>query len=269
MSALADTHCHLNLNLFQSDLPEVLERAKQSGVEHILVPGIDIDTSRSAIQLSQQYANLSAAVGIHPNDALKWTTESRAVLSDLAKSPHVAAIGEIGLDYYHDFAPVTLQKEILLMQLALAADIQKPVIIHSRNALADTWQILSSWHKSLVAARSPLADRPGILHSYEGDRETALEAIESGFLIGVSGPVTFKNAQQRQDLVSRLPLESIVIETDAPYLAPHPYRGRRNEPGFVLLIAEKIAQLHNRPVSEIAVITTRNANRIFGWRPSD
>ena len=269
MNVLADTHCHLNLNLFQSDLPEVLERARQNGVKHILVPGIDVTTSHSAIQLCKQYPNLSAAIGVHPNEALTWSEESLSELVALADSPHVVAIGEIGLDYYRDFAPAALQKDILFRQLAFAAQIRKPVIIHSRNALADLWQILFSWHDGLAKNHSPLAEHPGVLHSYDGDLVTARQAIELGFMIGVSGPVTFKNAQERQNLVSQLPLESILIETDAPYLTPHPFRGRRNEPGHVLLVAEKIALLHNRPVSEIAAITTRNANRIFGWRPSD
>jgi TatD DNase family protein len=269
VNVLADTHCHLNLNLFQSDLPDVLQRARQNGVERILVPGIDVATSRSAIQLCEQYPNLSAAIGVHPNYALTWNEVSLEELKALAGSPHVVAIGEIGLDFYRDFAPAALQKDILLTQLAFAAQILKPVIIHSRNALTELWQILFTWHQGLVNQRSPLAEFPGVLHSYDGDLDTALQAIELGFMIGISGPVTFKNAQERQTLVSNLPLESILIETDAPYLTPHPFRGRRNEPGHVLLVAEKIAQLHNRPVSEIAAITTRNANRIFRWRPSD
>jgi TatD DNase family protein len=268
VNGIVDTHCHLNLNLFQSDLPEVLERARQNGVERILVPGIDVATSRLAIQLCEQYPILSAAVGVHPNDALTWSEESLAELTEMAQSPHVVAVGEIGLDYYRNFAPADLQKEILIRQLALAAEIRKPVILHSRNALADLWQILLSWSDDLVRRKSSLASQPGVFHSFEGDLPTAREVIQAGFMVGIGGPVTFKNAQDRQALVKQLPLESLLIETDAPYLAPHPFRGQRNEPGYVLLIAEKIAQLHNRPVSEIAAITTRNANRIFGWRPS-
>lgn len=269
MNGLVDTHCHLNLNLFQSDLPEVLARAHQNGVERILVPGIDVVTSRAAIQLCEQFPGLSAAVGVHPNDALTWDEQSASELATLASSPHVVAIGEIGLDYYRNIAPPVLQKEILLRQLTLAEEVQKPVIIHSRNSLLDLWQILTSWQHGLINHRSPLADGPGVLHSYDGDLNTALQAIELGFMIGVSGPVTYKNASERQALVSQLPLQNMLIETDAPYLTPQPFRGRRNEPGYVLLVAEKIAILHNRPVSEIAAITTRNADRIFGWRPSD
>ena len=269
MNVIADTHCHLNLNLFQSDLSEVLERAHQNGVERILAPGIDVATSRAAITLCEQFPDLYAAVGVHPNDALTWQEKTASELAALASSPHVVAIGEIGLDYYRNFAPAGLQKDIFLRQLILAEEIQKPVIIHSRNSLPDLWQILISWHHGLVNHRSPLADRPGVLHSYDGDLDTALQAIELGFMIGVSGPVTYKNARERQALVSQLPLQNIVLETDAPYLAPQPFRGRRNEPGYVVLVAVKIAQLHNRPVSEIAAITTRNADRIFRWRPSD
>lgn len=269
MNGYTDTHCHLNLNLFQSDLSEVLERAHQNGIERILVPGIDLETSRRAIQLCETYPNLYAAVGVHPNDCLTWQKESLGELRSLTKSQHVVAIGEIGLDYYRDFSPAVFQKEIFLAQLALAEEVQKPVIIHLRNSLPNLWQILLSWHQSLIDHHSPLASHPGVLHSYSGDLETALQAIERGFMIGISGPITFKNGREMQFLVSRLPLQNILIETDAPYLTPHPFRGQRNEPGYVALVAEKIALLLNRPVFEIGEITTTNAKRTFGWRTND
>ena len=269
MNGYTDTHCHLNLNLFQNDLSEVLERAYQNGIERILVPGIDLETSRRAIQLCETYPNLYAAVGIHPNDCLTWQKESLGELRSLATSQHVVAIGEIGLDYYRNFGPAALQKEIFLAQLTLGEEVQKPVIIHLRNSLPDLWQILLSWHQSLIDHHSPLASRPGVLHSYSGDLETALQAIERGFMIGISGLVTFKNTKEMQALVCHLPLQNILIETDAPYLTPHPFRGLRNEPGYVTLVAEKIALLLNRPVIEIGQITTTNAKRIFGWRTND
>ncbi len=269
MNVFADTHCHLNLNLFQSDLNEVLERALQLGVKQIVIPGVDLETSRRAVRLSMENDHLYAAVGVHPNDALTWEKDTLAELKDLASSPRVVAIGEIGLDYYRNFAPENLQKEIFLAQLALAEETQKPVIIHGRQSLADLWQILSNWHQSLLDHKSPIADRPGVLHSYEGDLKTALQAIERGFRIGVSGPVTFQNAKDRQSVAVGLPVESILIETDAPYLTPHPFRGRRNEPSYVVWIAEKLAVLKDRPVSEIAAITTQNADRFFGWRSHD
>ncbi len=269
MNVFTDTHCHLNLNLFQSDLHEVVERAFQLGVERIVIPGVDLETSLLAVQLSSENEHLYAAVGVHPNDAQTWQKDTLAELKKLATSPRVVAIGEIGLDYYRNFAPADLQKEIFLAQLALAAEIQKPVIIHERQSLADLWQLLSTWHQDLQDHDLALANRPGVLHSYEGDLETALQAIQLGFKIGISGPVTFHNAKVRQSITAGLPLDSILIETDAPYLTPHPFRGLRNEPSYVVWIAEKIAALHNRPVSEIAAVTTQNADRFFGWRSHD
>lgn len=178
MNGYTDTHCHLNLNLFQSDLSEVLERARQNGIERILVPGVNLETSRRAIDLSETYPNLYAAVGVHPNDCLNWQKESLGDLRSLATSQYVVAIGEIGLDYYRNIGPAALQKEIFLAQLELAEEVQKPVIIHLRNALPDLWQILLSWHQGLIEHHSPLATRPGVLHSFSGDLEIALQAIE-------------------------------------------------------------------------------------------
>jgi TatD DNase family protein len=269
VNVFTDTHCHLNLNLFQSDLNEVLERAFQLGVERILIPGIDLETSERAVQLSLEDRHLYAAVGIHPNDALTWDEDTLTRLKELASSPRVVAIGEIGLDYYRKNTPVSLQKEIFSAQLSLAEETQKPVIIHGRESLADLWQILSTWQQSLMDHNSVLANRPGVLHSYEGDLDTALQAIRCGFRIGISGPVTFRNARDRQSIAAALPIDSILTETDAPYLTPHPFRGRRNEPSHVVWVAEKIAALQNRSVSEVAAVTTQNADRFFDWRSHD
>lgn len=269
MDVFVDTHCHLNLNLFQDDLPEVLDRAGLLGVERILVPGVDLETSRRAVLLAEEYPNLFAAVGVHPNDAATWTGSSLAELRALARSPRVLAIGEIGLDYYRNFAPPQLQKEILMVQLDLAKEVDKPVVIHSRQSLSDLWQILSSWIQGAEPTAILPLQSPGVLHSFDGDLETALQAIKKGFMIGVSGPVTFHNALERQEIVSGLPLANILIETDAPYLTPHPYRGRRNEPAYVVYVAEKIAAIKGLSISEVAAVTTSNADRIFGWRTND
>jgi len=269
VDVLVDSHCHLNLNSFENDLPEVLDRANQRGVTRILVPGVDLESSRRAVQLSKEYPNLYAAVGVHPNDATTWNEDSLSEFKELAVEPRVVAIGEIGLDYYRDFAPRHLQKDIFMAQLSLAKEVQKPVIIHSRQSLQDLWQILLSWQQDLVGDGNRIASLPGVLHSYEGNLEAALQAISFGFFIGVSGPVTFQNAKDRQAVVSNLPLENVLIETDAPYLTPSPFRGRRNEPGYVVYVAEKIAELKKITFSETAAITTHNANRFFGWRADD
>lgn len=263
--ALADTHCHLYLSHFQQDLPEVLQRAWEHGLVRILAPGIDLETSRQAVALAEGHPNLFAAVGVHPNNALSWSADSLAELRDLAQHPKVVAMGEIGLDYYRERSPRSLQQDIFRRQLELAAGLQLPVIIHSRQAIEDLWATLLAWQEDLQRAGLALAGRPGVLHSYESTLEIAREAVDRHFLIGVSGPVTFRNAPERQRVIQNLPVESLLLETDAPYLAPHPHRGQRNEPAYVALIAEKVAELHQLPVSSIGTLTTRNADQLFAW----
>jgi TatD DNase family protein len=262
----SDTHCHLNLNSFQEILPEVLDRARQAGVTRILVPGIDLPTSRRAVELSRLEPELCAAVGVHPNDALTWDSSSLSDLRQLAVQPRVAAIGEIGLDYYRDQAPPALQVEILRVQLDLARELEKPVVLHSRASLPELWAYVRAWWLELKSSASPLAKRPGVFHSYEGSLETALEIAACGFFIGVSGPVTFLNARERQHLVASLPVESLLMETDSPFLAPHPKRGRPNEPANVVLIAEKTASLHAMTLDRLLALTNLNSDEIFGWR---
>ncbi len=261
----ADTHCHLNFNLFQEDLAQVLESAWQRGLRRILVPGVDLDTSRQAVELSAQHAQLYAAVGVHPNDAHTWDERSLAELKELAQHPKVVAIGEIGLDYYRDLVPGPLQQSVLEAQLALAAELQLPVVIHSRQAIAAVWAHLSAWHQTLIESGNPLQHHPGVLHSFEDDVQTAQAAIQRNYFIGVTGPVTFHNAHQRQQLVAALPLESILLETDAPFLTPHPFRGKRNEPAYLPLIAEKVAELQQKPVSVVAEATYNNSTTLFSW----
>lgn len=266
MLGLCDTHCHLNLKTaFQEDFDAVLSRAWKAGLDRILVPGIDVESSHQAVQLAESDERIYAAVGVHPNDALSWDTSTLQELTRLAGHPKVVAIGEIGLDYYRDHAPRDLQVEILKKQLELAAAVHLPVIVHNRDAMPDLWPILAEWRARLELCGSPIQNRPGVLHAFSGDLEMAFKLLESSFLLGIGGPVTFKNAPDRQSVVSGLPLSSILLETDAPYLAPHPYRGRRNEPAYVALVAEKIAALQQLPVSRVAEITAGNAGRLFEW----
>lgn len=267
MARLTDTHCHLNLNIFQEDFSGFLDRAVQAGVERILVPGIDIATSRTAVALAEQHDTLYAAVGVHPGDASTWEPDTITILRDLAQHPKVVAIGEIGLDFYRDRSPRPLQREIFNAQLALAAELSLPVVVHNRDSFEDLWSALSAWQSALAEAGSPLAERPGVLHSFDGTLPTALQAVKQGFFIGISGPVTFKNAQERHETAAGLPLRQLLIETDAPYLTPQPHRGRwPNEPAYVKFVAEKIASLHNLPVDTIAQKTWDNAAKLFHWR---
>jgi TatD DNase family protein len=266
LAVFVDTHCHLNFNLFEPDLSEVLDRAWQSGITRILMPGIDLETSRAVVNLCERDPRLYAAVGFHPNDATAWTDSAARELAELAHHPRVLAIGEIGLDYYRDRAPRDVQQHVLEAQLDLAAELGKPVVIHSRQSLVDLWPRLAHWQESLVKSGSPLSVAPGVLHSFDGNSVTALAAIEKNFFIGIGGPVTFRNANERQQLVKQLPLTGLVLETDAPFLAPQPVRGRRNEPAYIAMIAEKIAELHSQPLAQVAEVTTQNAGRLLGWR---
>jgi TatD DNase family protein len=249
--------------LFQDDLPEVLERAWQNGIERILIPGTDLASSCEAIRLSEAHPQIFAAVGVHPSDALTWNTDTLPSLRDLVQHPKVVAVGEIGLDYYRDHAPRPLQQKIFHEQLELAAEAGKPVILHNRDAQQDLLPIVFRWQQELP---ENILIRPGVFHSFDGDLETAQKVISSNFMIGIGGPVTFKNAHERQNLASFIPIDHILLETDAPYLTPHPFRGKRNEPAYILYIGQKIADLRQIPFEELAVQTSKNADALFCWR---
>jgi TatD DNase family protein len=270
---LTDTHCHLDLEKFDSDRTEVLRRAEQAGLNRILIPGLNLSSSRSALKLAESRPILYAAIGVHPNDSLAWDGQHISSLRELSLNPKVVAIGEIGLDYYWDSAPHDHQQIVLKEQLALAAELQLPVVIHFRekgnapggDCASDLMNILGEWGAGLRRERSPLAEKPGVLHSFSGTLEMAQAAITLGFYVGVTGPVTFDNGQRRQELVAALPLDRIVIETDAPFLAPHPHRGKRNEPAYVRLIADKIALVRSYTTEQVAMATSQNARRLFNW----
>jgi TatD DNase family protein len=272
---LTDTHCHLDLSKFEEDRQEVFRRALEAGVERILNPALDLESSLSIIGLAETYPQLYAAVGFHPTELDKFSEQAFDGVKNLVAHPKVVAVGEIGLDYYwvKEEDQRALQREVLIKQLAFAQTAHKPVVIHMREendawfgqASLDLLDILSEWNAGLHAAGHPLAERPGVLHSYNGNLETAQKAIERNFYIGVTGPVTYKNAEQKRRIIQQLPLTSLLIETDAPFLAPVPQRGKRNEPAFVAYIADKIAEIHKTTREQVANITTANAARLFGW----
>jgi len=272
---LTDTHCHLDLDKFDADRQAVLERAGAAGVGRILIPALDLSSSRSVIDLAEGHSSLYAAVGFHPTDLEEFSDKNLAEVRGLAEHPRVVAVGEIGLDYYwvRENEKRALQHEALKQQLALAQSIGKPVIIHMREendawfgqASQDLIEILSEWHGQLRAGKHPLAEKPGVLHSFNGNFETARQALALNFYIGVTGPVTYKNAEEKRQIIRRLPMERILIETDAPFLTPVPQRGKRNEPAFVVYIADKIAEIHMTTREQIAEITTANARYLFGW----
>lgn len=258
-----DTHCHLDFESFEPDRELVMQRAREAGVGIVLNPAIDLETSAKILALTDQFDGLFAAIGVQPNSSASWTDESEGILRELMQHPKVVAIGEIGLDYYRDRAPKDVQHNAFRQQLQLAAELELPVIIHNREASADVLKTLLDWQAELTRAQSPLAERPGVLHSFSGDQEMAEKAIAAHFFIGFTGPVTFKNAPDLQEIAKRLPLESMLVETDSPFLSPHPERGKRNEPARVKLIAEKIALLKDIAVDQVATATTENAQRLF------
>lgn len=264
MIQFTDTHCHLDFDRFSKDRSQVIQRAKEAGLVWILNPGIDLHTSQAAIELASAYPKLiSASVGIHPNYGLSWTADIIPALNELAMLPGVVAIGEIGLDYYRQHTPKDQQRRMLEAQLSLADELCLPVILHNRDASHDLTSILKTWHQGLIHSRNPLSERPGVFHSFSADRLTANQAIEMNFYIGVSGPVTFTNASDHKAIIQELPLKSLLLETDAPFLTPHPHRGKRNEPSYIPLIAEEIAKLHKTNLANVAQVTYQNACRLF------
>jgi TatD DNase family protein len=258
--ALVDTHAHMDDPRFGDGVESVLARARAAGVVRVVTVGVDPGTSRRAVELAREYPrDLSAAVGVSPHDAGTYDDAVAGEIGRLAAGPGVIAWGEIGLDYYHDRAPREVQRRVFTDQLKRARALGLPVIIHCRRAHDDLAACLEE-------ARSlPGSDEPplGVLHCFSGTADDARRAIALGYVIGVGGVVTFANARAHREVVRSLPPESVVLETDAPYLAPHPHRGRRNEPAYVRLTAEKVAELWGMGVGELAGVTTANARSLF------
>ena len=284
---LTDTHAHLYWDRFDKDRDAVIARCTDFNVKRILIPGTTVKTSLASVKLAESHPNLFAAIGIHPTDALEWADETKDELRKLVATrpdrfskpvrpqlhSKIVAIGEIGLDYYWDRAPHEIQKRVLQEQLSLAEELELPVVLHLRekgdapegDCAVDLLEMLSKWVASLRSRAHSLATNPGALHSFSGTITAAEKAIQLEFMIGVTGPITFKKASKRREIIASLPMEKILIETDSPFLTPHPKRGKRNEPANVRFIAEKIAEIHGKETREIAAITTANAARLFNW----
>lgn len=254
-TSLFDTHCHIDEERFDEDREDVLARMAQAGVIGCVCVGSDMETSRRTIAFAHAKPNVYAAVGIHPHEAKTMKPGDLDQLRAWFADPKVKALGEIGLDYYYDHSPRDVQREVCAAQLNLGYEADMPVILHVRDAHGDM--------QDLLRARAGKLPR-GILHCYSGSWECAKEYLRMGFYISLAGPVTFKKAPIQGEVAQKVPLERLLIETDSPYLAPEPMRGRRNEPAFVRHVAEKIALLRNIPVEELAAATTRNAKEIYG-----
>lgn len=252
---LIDTHVHLNAEQYDEDITEVIQRALDANVQKMIVVGFDRPTITRAMELVEEYEFLYAAIGWHPVDAIDCTDEDLQWIETLATHPKVVAIGETGLDYHWDKSPKDVQKEIFRKQIALAKRVKLPIVIHNRDATEDCISILHEENAKEVG---------GVMHSFSGSVETAEFCINKlNFIISLGGPVTFKNAKIPKKVAEEIPLKYIMLETDAPYLTPHPYRGKRNEPSYIPLIAEQIAALKGITVEEVAKITTENAHRLF------
>ncbi|HBG00783.1 MAG TPA: hydrolase TatD [Firmicutes bacterium] len=249
---MIDSHAHLNDPAYEGDLPEVIARAWDAGVQAIINVGYDLESSRFGVELADRYPGLSAVVGLHPHDARLWSEELQESLKDLAGHSKVLALGEIGLDYHYDNSPRDAQRRVFRAQLALGQQLTMPVVIHSREATRDTLEIIGEY-----------PEVPCLLHCYSGSLETARIYEEMGHFFSFGGPITFQNAHRLRDVVAGIPLERILLETDCPYLTPHPHRGKRNEPAHLPLVAKKLAEIHGITLEDVLRQTVANTRKFF------
>ncbi len=252
-----DTHSHLNNSTLTSRLDLVLANAKEANVVQMAVIGYDWPSSLFSVHLAEKHDNLVAVVGLHPHDAAAFDDGLYKKFLQLGREPVVKAIGEIGLDYYRDYAPRLVQKAAFERQIFLAKELALPIIIHDRDAHADIMDIVKATNAG---------ENSGIMHCYSGSWEMAKEFLTLGFYISIAGPVTYGNARALPEVAAKVPLDRLLIETDCPYLTPHPHRGKTNEPAFVPLVAAKIAEIRGMALAEIAAITTQNARQFFGLK---
>lgn len=263
--SLVDTHCHLNFDRFDDDRVQVLQRAAAANVHRVLVPAIDLKSCREVLNLVGSNRGLCSAVGLHPNSLDMVERSALQQLEEYASHDHVVAIGEIGLDYYWDKNPRARQRRSFEAQLQLASKLELPVIVHNRDAGDDVMAVLEAWIPTLP---NSLRLRPGVLHSFSGSVAHAERALSLGFFLGFTGPITFKNADDLRVSARQVPPDRLLIETDAPFLTPHPYRGKRNEPAYVSYINQRLAQLHGFSCEDMARQTTANAERLFALPPA-
>ncbi|MBM7583396.1 TatD DNase family protein [Caldicoprobacter guelmensis] len=251
---LFDTHAHLEDEMFDEDRDQLIRELPEKGVAYVVNVGSTLEASRMSVELATQYPFIYAAVGIHPHEVAQMNREALDAIEAMAKRDKVVAVGEVGLDYYYDFSPRELQKEWFDWQIDLAYNMRLPIIIHDRDAHADVLDILKAKKDKILG---------GVMHCYSGSWEMAKYFMDLGLYISLGGPVTFKNAKRPVEIAQKVPLDRLVIETDSPYLAPTPYRGRRNNPAYVRLVAEKIAEIRGMALEEIANITLDNAKKLF------
>ena len=252
---LFDSHAHLNDERFDEDREELINSLKAKGVDLVLNPGACIETSKSSVDLANKYDFIYAAVGVHPHDVGEMTEEDIEILRKLAlENEKVKAIGEIGLDYYYDNSPREIQKKWFKRQIELANELKLPIIIHDRDAHGDTFEIIKNTKSPEIGC---------VLHCYSGNVELAKEYVKMGCYISIPGTVTFKNNKKTREVAKEIPLEYLLIETDSPYMAPEPHRGKRNDPSLVQFVADKIAQEKGISYEQVCKATKENAKRFF------
>jgi len=252
---LIDTHCHLDFPEFDKDRDEVISRAKDRGIDGIINIGSSLEGSKKSLELSKQYDFIWATVGLHPHEADRFDQKVLAYLEEWAKEDKVVAIGEIGLDYFKNYSKAENQKQLFISLLKLAKDFGKPLVIHSRQAELDTLRILKE-----------VMPQKAVVHCFSGDENFLRECLDLGFFISFTCNITYRKADNLRKLVKVMPLEKLLLETDAPFLPPEGFRGRRNEPMYVKFLAEEIARVKEISVEEVAKVTTENAKSFFGLR---
>lgn len=251
---LIDTHSHIDMDNYKDRFDEVIAEAKDFGVEKIVIPGVAPSGFKRIVELCEKYENLYGAVGVHPEDLASFDADAESLIREYLKHPKIVAVGEIGLDYYWDKSQIECQKEIFEKQILIAKEIGKPVLVHDREAHFDTLEILKKTKASDVGV---------VMHCFSGSPEFAMECVREGFYIALGGVVTFKNAKKVKEVAKIVPLERLLLETDAPYMTPVPYRGKENQPAYVKFVAEEIANLRGVSFDEVARMTSFNAQRLL------
>lgn len=251
---LIDSHAHLNDERFDLDREYLIKNFKKNGIELVVNVGADMESSRASVELAENYENIYAAVGIHPHSATELNQANLLEIEEMAGGEKIVAIGEIGLDYFYDNSPRDIQRQAFREQIRLAKRLDMPIVVHTRDADADTLEILKEEREGLK----------GVIHCFSSDRAQMEEYLDLGFFIAFGGPVTFKKTDELKEAAKIVPLEKLLVETDAPYLAPMPYRGKRNEPIFVKETAALIANLKGIMLDDLALQTVKNTKEIFG-----
>ena len=250
---LIDSHAHLEMEDFDRDRSEVIRRAGQAGVDLIITVGTTLNDCGKAVSLTRQYEAVYAAIGIHPHEVKDIDEKSYDNIKEMANADKVVAYGEIGLDFFRNLSPRDIQIRRFGEQLELASELELPVIIHDREAHKETLDMLRSWN-----------GKPGVIHCFSGDYRMAKKCLDMGFYISIPGAITFGKSEKLQEVVRQVPIACLLLETDAPYLTPHPYRGKRNEPAHVIHTARKVAEIKNLSLEDVASITSRNSRTVFG-----